>query len=87
LLAKHAQRVVLIHFPIALFMAGVLFDFFAHSARRRAVQVVAYYHLLGAAASTVPAVATGILALAVPAGGAKTQRRSAHAAWFWVARR
>ena len=27
LLAKHAQHVVLIHFPIALFIAGVAFDF------------------------------------------------------------
>src|SRR6185437_2042192 len=26
LLAKHAQHVVLVHFPIALFMTGVLFD-------------------------------------------------------------
>jgi uncharacterized membrane protein len=62
LLAKHAQHVVLVRFPIALFIAGVLFDFFAHSARRRALQVVAYYNLLGAAVSTVPVVATGILA-------------------------
>jgi uncharacterized membrane protein len=29
LLAKHAQHVVLIHFPIALFIAGVTFDFLA----------------------------------------------------------
>jgi uncharacterized membrane protein len=29
LLAKHAQHVVLIHFPIALFMAGGAFDFAA----------------------------------------------------------
>lgn len=27
LLAKHAQHVVLIHFPIALFLTGVVFDF------------------------------------------------------------
>jgi uncharacterized membrane protein len=62
LLAKHAQHVVLIHFPIALFIAGVLFDFFAQRPRRRALEVVAYYNLLGAAVSTVPVVATGILA-------------------------
>jgi len=29
LLAKHAQHVVLIHFPIALFIMGVAFDFLA----------------------------------------------------------
>jgi hypothetical protein len=27
--AKHAQHVVLIHYPIALFLAGVAFDFLA----------------------------------------------------------
>jgi hypothetical protein len=30
ILAKHAQRVVLIQFPIALFLTGVGFDFAAH---------------------------------------------------------
>jgi uncharacterized membrane protein len=29
LLATHAQHVVLIHFPIALFIGGVIFDFLA----------------------------------------------------------
>lgn len=29
LLAKHAQHVVLIHFPIALFPAAVAFDYLA----------------------------------------------------------
>jgi uncharacterized membrane protein len=30
LLAKHAQHVVLIHFPVALFITGVAFDLVAH---------------------------------------------------------
>ena len=62
LLAKHAQHVVLIHFPIALFIVGVLFDFLAQSSKRRALAAAAYYNLLGAAISAVPVVATGILA-------------------------
>jgi uncharacterized membrane protein len=62
LLAKHAQHVVLIHFPIALFIAGVAFDFLAQSAKRRALAVVAYYNLLGAAVFTLPVVITGLLA-------------------------
>jgi uncharacterized membrane protein len=62
LLAKHAQHVVLIHFPIALFIAGVIFDFLAQSSKRRALAAVAYYNLLGAAISAVPVLATGILA-------------------------
>jgi len=58
LLAKHAQHVVLIHFPIALFIAGVIFDFLAQGAKRRALAAVAYYNLLGAAISAVPVVVT-----------------------------
>jgi uncharacterized membrane protein len=61
-LAKHAQHVVLIHFPIALFIAAVAFDFIALQTKRRALADAAYYNLLLAAISTLPVVATGILA-------------------------
>jgi uncharacterized membrane protein len=61
-LAKHAQHVVLIHFPIGLFVAAVVFDFFAQWTKRRGVADAAYYNLLAAAISTVPVLATGILA-------------------------
>ena len=62
LLAKHAQHVVLIHFPIALFMAGVAFDFVAYWTRRSALATAAYYDFTVAAISTIPVVATGLLA-------------------------
>jgi uncharacterized membrane protein len=62
LLAKHAQHVVLIHFPIALFIVGVSFDVIAQWTKRRSLMDAAYYNLLVAAISTVPVVATGILA-------------------------
>jgi len=62
LLAKHAQHVVLIHFPIALFIAGVVFDFLAQKTRKRGFAEAAYYNLLGAAIFAVPVVVTGILA-------------------------
>ena len=62
LLAKHAQHVVLIHFPIALFLAAVAFDFIAWWTKRRGLADAAYYNLLGAAISTIPVLATGILA-------------------------
>jgi uncharacterized membrane protein len=62
LFAKHAQHVVLIHFPIALFIAGVVFDFLAQRTKWRGLAEVAYYNLLGAAISALPVVATGILA-------------------------
>jgi uncharacterized membrane protein len=62
LLAKHAQHVVLIHFPIALFIIGVLFDFIAQWTRQGRMAVAAYYNLFVAALATIPAVITGILA-------------------------
>jgi uncharacterized membrane protein len=60
--AKHAQHVVLIHFPIALFVAAVTFDFFAAWTKNRALIAAAYFNLLLAAVSTVPVVATGLAA-------------------------
>ena len=62
LFAKHAQHVVLIHFPIALYVAAVVFDFIGERTRRLGVADAAYYNLLLAAVSTFPALATGILA-------------------------
>lgn len=62
LLAKHAQHVVLIHFPIALFLAAVAFDLIAQWTRRPGLADSAYYNLLVAAISTLPVLATGILA-------------------------
>jgi uncharacterized membrane protein len=61
-LAKHAQHVVLIHFPIALFIAAVAFDLLAQWTKRRGLADAAYYNLLMAAISTVPVLATGLLA-------------------------
>ena len=70
LLARHAQHVVLIHFPIALFLAGAALDFAAQWSARRSTQptragalaAAAYYNLLLAAWSSVPVVITGVLA-------------------------
>jgi uncharacterized membrane protein len=61
-LAKHAQHVVLIHFPIALFITSVVFDLIAQWTKRRGLADAAYYNLLVAAISTIPVFATGILA-------------------------
>jgi uncharacterized membrane protein len=62
LLVRHAQHVVLIHFPIALFISAVTFDFIAQWTKRHALADAAYYNLLAAAISTFPVIATGILA-------------------------
>ena len=61
-LAKHAQHVVLIHFPIALFIAGVAFDFLAAQRKHSGLAAAAYFNLLVAALSTLPVIATGVLA-------------------------
>src|SRR5579862_5755874 len=65
LLARHAQHVVLIHFPIALFIVGVVFDLAALWKNRRTFADAAYFNLSVAAVFTIPVVATGILAWAV----------------------
>lgn len=62
LLARHAQHVALIHFPIALFLTAVAFDFLGQWKNNRALAAAAYFNLLMAAVSTVPVVASGIAA-------------------------
>jgi uncharacterized membrane protein len=62
LLAKHAQHVVLIHFPIALFITAVAFDFIAQWTKQRGLAATVYYNLLAAALSTLPVLVTGLLA-------------------------
>ena len=60
--AKHAQHVVLIHFPIALLIAGVAFDFLAEWRKQRLLAAAAYYNFFAAALTTIPVLITGILA-------------------------
>src|ERR1700730_600946 len=62
LLAKPAQLVVLIHFPIALFLAAVAFDLIALWTKRCGLSDAAYCNLLGAAISTISVLAAGVLA-------------------------
>lgn len=62
LLAKHAQHVALIHFPIALLITGAAFDFISQWTKRRGLAEAAYFNFLAAAISTIPTLATGFLA-------------------------
>ncbi len=62
LLARHAQHVVLIHFPIALFLVSVACDFIAQWKRAAVFATVAYFNLTVAAFSSLPAVVTGLMA-------------------------
>jgi uncharacterized membrane protein len=61
-LAKHAQHVVLIHFPIALFITGVAFDLLSLRKRTSQLASAAYLNLSIAAATVIPTVMTGLMA-------------------------
>lgn len=61
-LAPHAQHVVLIHFPIALFLIGVGFDLFSRVKQDTRLATAAHVNLTAAAICVVPAYLTGLLA-------------------------
>ena len=61
-LAKHAQHVVLVHFPIALFVMGVIFDLTAYWTKNRMMAAAAYYNFFVAGISTVPVIVSGLFA-------------------------
>lgn len=67
--ARHAQHVVLIHFPIASFIVGVVFDFWGQWTKQRLLTAAAYYNVFVAALTTVPALITGVLAWQCALGG------------------
>ncbi len=73
LLAKHAQHVVLVHFPIALFVTGVGFDLAARwtkeVTRQAALAAASRLNILAAAVSVLPTLATGIAAWQWQLGG------------------
>ena len=75
LLAKHAQHVVLVHFPIALFLTGVVFDFAARwttkATKRGTLAAAARLNILAAAISVLPTLATGVAAWQWQLGGHK----------------
>src|ERR1700731_4983942 len=60
LLQGHAQHPVIIHFPIALFIASAVFEVLAIWRKQPVFASVAYYNLLGAALTIPFAIATGL---------------------------
>jgi uncharacterized membrane protein len=60
LLAGHAQHPVLVHFPIALFIASVVFDILAIWRKQPILATVGYLNLVGAAITVPFAIATGL---------------------------
>ena len=60
LLQGHAQHPVIIHFPIALFIASVVFEVMAAWRKQPLLAAVAYYNLVGAALTIPFAIASGL---------------------------
>jgi uncharacterized membrane protein len=60
LLARHAQHPVIIHFPIALFIASAVFELLAVWRKQPVFAFVAYYNLVGAALTIPLAIVTGL---------------------------
>jgi uncharacterized membrane protein len=60
LVAGHAQHPVIIHFPIALFIASAIFEILATWRKQPVLASVAYYNLIGAAITLPLAIATGL---------------------------
>ena len=71
LLAKRAQHVVLIHFPIVLFMVSFAFDLLALWRENCLLAIAAYYNPIGAAIASLPTVHTGLLTWQWLNGGKK----------------
>jgi uncharacterized membrane protein len=62
LFAKHAQHVVLVHFPIGLCLTSVIFEVMGKWRANAALISASYYNQLSAAIASIPVVATGLLA-------------------------
>src|SRR5436309_203550 len=60
LLQGHAQHPVIVHFPIALFIASAVFDILAIWRKQPVLAAVAYFNLVGATITVPLAIATGL---------------------------
>jgi uncharacterized membrane protein len=61
-LAKHAQHVVLIHFPIALYVTAVGLDVLAQLRKKPEWETAVFLNLTAAALCTAPTLLTGVIA-------------------------
>ena len=62
LFAKHAQHVVLVHFPIALFLIAVVLDVASHWTRNDSLAATARINMIAAGILAIPTVITGLVA-------------------------
>jgi uncharacterized membrane protein len=71
LFAKHAQHVVLVHFPIGLCLTSVIFEVLGKWRANARLISASYYNQVAAAIASVPVVATGLLAWQFQLEGAR----------------
>lgn len=71
LFARHAQHIVLVHFPIALLITSLVFDVWAQCGGRQALAMAGKFNLYAAAWTAPLAAATGLLAWRWQLEGAK----------------
>lgn len=62
MLEKNAQHPILIHFPIGLFIFSLFFDLLGKQKKTPGLMAAGYYNLAGAAATSILAVITGLIA-------------------------
>jgi len=62
LFAKHAQHVVLVHFPIGLCLTSVIFEVLGKWRANASLISASYYNQLAASVASLPVIATGVLA-------------------------
>ena len=59
--AKHAQHPIIVHFPIGLFMASLLFYILARLKKNEGLNAAAYYNIVFSAITGVASVISGIV--------------------------
>lgn len=63
LVPKNAFHPAIVHFPIALFLAGIFLDFLGMWKNHRTLLLAGWYNLLLGAVSTLASVASGVVAM------------------------
>src|SRR3981189_3601484 len=85
LFARHAQHVVLVHFPIGLCLTAVIFEVLGKWRKNAALISAAYYNQLAAAIASLPVIVTGLLAWHYQLEGARLKGNLLVHVFFGVA--
>ena len=86
LFAKHAQHVVLVHFPIGLCLTSVIFEVLGKWRAHAGLISASYYNQVAAAVASVPVLVTGLLAWHFQLEGARLKGNLLmHLIFGWLA--